>query len=154
MSEGKDKDKRLEEKEKLDAETKRSLAVVETKQAHKLIEDIEKQRKRSSVLSVCERLLNLVELCGTLSKSFRKLPEKARVTKAPILLNATKSVTETYDSIRYDFKKTLDINDEELEKLFPKIEINTQSIAQAGTDILRIAQQAVHMKMYCNRVLQ
>jgi hypothetical protein len=44
----KDKYKRLEEKEKWDAEAARSLSVVKLKKVHKQIEDIEKLRKTLS----------------------------------------------------------------------------------------------------------
>ena len=59
LSKAKDRSKseknRLKEKEKLDAETQRSLAVVEIKKAHKLIEETEKMRKRSVLQSICMR---------------------------------------------------------------------------------------------------
>jgi hypothetical protein len=55
-ADSKSKDKRLEEIEKLEAELERSVAVAKVKSAHKQIEDTEKSRKHSVVLSICKRL--------------------------------------------------------------------------------------------------
>ena len=50
------KDKHLKEREKLEAEISRSLSVAKMKAAHKQIEEIEKSRKRSVILSTIQRL--------------------------------------------------------------------------------------------------
>lgn len=52
-------DKRIEQAEKLEAEIKRSLNVVEMKKAHIQIEEVEKNRKKSSILSIMDR----IDLC-------------------------------------------------------------------------------------------
>lgn len=52
----KSKDKRLEEKEKTEAEIERSMSVVREKQAHMQIEEVERIRKKPAILSIIERI--------------------------------------------------------------------------------------------------
>lgn len=86
----KSKEKRLQEKEKVDAETQRSLAVARMKEAHKAIEDIEKIRKRSAVRSVCQRMGVWIKdiriYCDMLLKPpFSEVPVLAENAKRNIL---------------------------------------------------------------------
>ncbi len=56
----------------LDLETERSLKVLKMKEAHASIEEVERQRKRSAVLSVRTRLKSHIDLLDMLSKGARK----------------------------------------------------------------------------------
>jgi hypothetical protein len=147
----KNKEKRLEEKEKIDAETQRSLAVAKMKSAHKAIEDVEKLRKRSALLSVRQRL----ETCA------RKLEGLSRLLKSPPFgeepihdKNLRKSILfegKIYESILYDFQKTLDITDQEMEKLFPKIDMVDESNFSISSCFTQMVSQMEQMRIYCER---
>ena len=150
----KSKEKRLEQKEKIDAETQRSFAVAKMKEAHKAIEDIEKIRKRSILRSVCQRIEDSIvdlSLCiPELMKSpFGPHPVFDEDLEKIILFHG-----QIYESIRYDFQKTLDINDPDMEKLFPKIKMIKKygySIAQCfGNMMLQLRQ----MRIYCERYFE
>ncbi len=64
----KSSEKRLEQTEKLEAEIKRSLNVVEMKKAHCQIEDVEKNRKKPAILSIIERIDATAELLSNIYK--------------------------------------------------------------------------------------
>jgi hypothetical protein len=49
-------DKRLKQKEVLEAEIERSMSVVREKQAHMQIEEVEKIRKKPAILSIIDRI--------------------------------------------------------------------------------------------------
>jgi hypothetical protein len=72
----KDKDKRLEEKEKWDAEVARSLSVVELKKAHKQIEDVERLRKRDNILSIKDRIMSFKKYCVNIIKTIEDMKKK------------------------------------------------------------------------------
>ena len=88
MSEKTTKD-RLKETEKLEAEIKRSLSVVGVKEAHKKIEDIEKLRKKSAILSIIERidtfLSNNESVLNGIAKLIKKYPPEFHSPKFPNL---------------------------------------------------------------------
>jgi hypothetical protein len=153
MSEGKSKDKRLEEAEKTNAEVTRSLQVAEMKKAHKLIEDVEKERKRSPIQSVCGRLTSHTKWLITLSKSVTEDINEGKVFNPQVYLSTVENITQMYESIRYDYKKTLELKDEDFEHLFPKIGVKLYSGIEFGTSLSNIAEQEIHMKLYCNRFL-
>jgi hypothetical protein len=68
-------------------------------------------------------------------------------------LGTVENIIQMYDSIRYDYKKTLEIKDEDFKQLFPKIEIKLYSGKEFSQSLGDIAEQEVHMKLYCNRFL-
>jgi hypothetical protein len=153
MSEEKSKDKRLEEAEKTNAEVTRSLQVVEMKKAHKLIEDVEKERKRPPIQSVCGRLISHTRWLIILSKSITENAKEGKVFNPQAYLSTVENITQTYESIRYDYKKTLELKDEDFEHLFPKIDVKLYSDTEFITSLENIAEQEIHMKIYCNRFL-
>jgi hypothetical protein len=119
----KSKEKLLEEKEKIDAETQRSLAAAEMKRAHKMIDDIEKTRKLPAIRSVRQRIdAHMVSLAG-LADMFRKLPFGRNPIYSDEIKESTIRNWQIYESIRYDFQKTLDIKEQDMEKLFPSIDL-------------------------------
>jgi hypothetical protein len=150
----KSKDARVEEKEKLLAETERSIAAARMKEAHKLIEDTEKLRKRSAVLSLRSRLLNLGDL---ISKYAGSLLQKGAgffdMTPWESMCDYVKNFEKRYESVRYDLQKTLEIKSEDFEKLFPKLEVNMKCIDTLTSSLVSVAGQLVDMVIYCDRML-
>ena len=145
--------KRLEEARKWQAETERSLAVVKAKEAHKLIEDTEKARKRSAVFSICERLFAHAKLTigyahyllglKSIDKDYElKSPERKYI----------EDLMKTYESIRYDFLKTLEIRDEDMEKLFPKINMDFGEFFVNHSKLKSMIDQMIDMVIYCKRL--
>lgn len=146
----KTKEKRLEEKEKLEAEIQRSLSVVGVKEVHKKIEDVEKLRKRPVLLSICKRIDlamdDLLTDTGILNMIRAKVfSETDRIS---ILSNE-----QTYRSILTDFQKTLEIKDEDMQKLFPEIEIRKDVAGDTCDSYISVCSQLRHMKAYCERML-
>ena len=157
MNEPNEKDKRIQI-EKLETELKRSLKVVGVKQAHKQIEDIEKLRRKSAIISVIERInLSLNVNNGVLqglnnakkdfSKEFlnEKIPDFS-----PTELNI---ITNTFDAVRYDIQQTAEIRNEDFNKLFPKPQLSFESIADIGMSIINVCIQLEDMKAYCQRLV-
>ena len=149
----KPKEKLLEEKEKVEAEVERSLAVAKMKAAHKEIEDIEKQRKRSALLSICNRIDLALHYIFASAKAFYN--EKYRYVEISLTSaqNLLLNEEQTYRSIRTDFQKTLEIKEEDMQKLFPEIEIKKDIALHVADSLLSIISQLQHMKIYCERML-
>lgn len=120
---GKTKDKRLAEKELLEAEIERSLAVARMKQAHKQIEDAEKMRKHSNISSLLKRLSYLREMVRVLSNTLIDAKSLSEVRIGTTWAEHVLSYIRIYESIRYDLQKSLEMKEEDLEKLFPRIEV-------------------------------
>jgi hypothetical protein len=154
LDKSKNKDRRLEEKEKLEAEAERSIAVAKMKQAHKLIEDTEKSRKRSAVMSICKRIENQIKDIQSLIDAMDKTQAVLPPTRGTVFGEAIEGIFRTYDSVRYDIQKTLEIKDDDFAKLFPKKEPNTQSIPLAKTSLVLLWDQLRDMRIYCERLLQ
>lgn len=149
----KSRETRLKEKEKVDAETQRSLAVIQMKKAHKAIEDTEKLRKRSALLSVCKRLERCV---SDLMLFHEMLSEKPFGSKTMVSESANRTILfegQMYESVRYDFQKILDIKDQDMKKLFPKIDIDEKSGFSIAHCFGNMATQMRHMRVYCERYL-
>jgi len=149
----KSKEERLKEKEKLDAETQRSIAVAEMKKAHKLIEDTEKMRKRPILQSVCLRIDDHIKTLAGSGKVFGEPPFADNKILADNAKQIIKSNYEIYESIRFDFQKSMEIRDEEMDRLFPKIEMETTDGWSVSNLFYRISQQLRHMRIYCMRLL-
>ena len=153
------KDKRLEEKEKLDAEVARSLSVVKVKEAHKQIEDIEKLRKQSSIKSIVERLSFNIEISRGIVEAITKIREKSKTYLKYKLTNddSTKQyvdrITATFESIRFDLQRNIDVNEEDFERLFPKIKASFDTINLVIPYLNCLNVQMVDMRSYCQRLL-
>jgi hypothetical protein len=147
----KSKDARVEEKEKLLAETERSIAAARMKEAHKLIEDTEKSRKRSAVLSLRSRLLNLADLILKYADSL--LQGAADMAVSESMCDYVKNFEKRYESVLYDLQKTLEIKSEDFEKLFPKLEINMKCIDTLTSSLISVAGELIDMKVYTERML-
>jgi hypothetical protein len=152
MNEEKNKDKRLEEKEKLDAEAQRSYAVAEMKKAHKLIEETEKSRKRPSIQSVCLRIDVVIKDFSVLVQMYGKTPFAGNDIVDSIK-RIIQGYAQVYESICYDFQKTMEIKDEDMAKLFPRIEIDMKNGYSVSGCLFNIVAQLKHMRIYCERML-
>lgn len=150
----KSKEKRLEEKEKVDAEIQRSLAVAKMKEAHKAIEDIEKLRKRSALRSVCQRIEDCIKEISTRLPMLLKPPFGSNPVYDEDLRKRILFHGQIYESIRYDFQKTLNINDQEMEKLFPEIEMIEKSGFSIGECFSNMISQLKQMRIYCERYFE
>lgn len=150
----KNKEKRFEQKERVDAETQRSLSVAEMKKAHMLIEETEKSRKRPILLSICSRieyhiklLVSSMEMLGMPSFALNKI-------LSDNILDDLNDLAQGYESIRFDFQRSMEIKEEEMNKLFPNIRIDLTSGYNAASTLSRMTRQLVHMKLYCERMLR
>lgn len=150
----KSEEKRIAEKEKIEAETQRSLAVAEMKQAHKRIEDVEKIRKRSAISSLCKRIDNFSQKCSGIGRmlikpAFGNNPFYDEPLRKSLLFEY-----KIYESIYFDIQKTLEINEETMKNLFPKIDPQESKTGyeMAGFFSCMITQ-IDHMRIYCERFL-
>jgi len=149
----KSKDKRLEEKEKLESEIERSLAVARMKQAHKTIEDVEKTRRRSAMISLCKRIDYLIAMIRSFNLRMLGQSYLNEITIGTPTAEEAQHYISTYESIRYDLKKSLDIKDEDMEKLFPKIEVRFGDRFSVIGRLTNINDQLHDMRLYCERML-
>lgn len=151
-------DKHLKEREKLEAEISRSLSVAKMKAAHKQIEEIEKSRKRSVILSTIERLdVNitlLLSIMEELNSKRNEIPKDLRNKQISINTSPELNyIVSTYESIYFDFQKSTGIKPEDLNKLFPKIVMDFSTFTRIVSTIACIGAQMMDMKAYCLRLL-
>lgn len=152
------KDKHLKEKEKLEGEISRSLSVAKMKAAHKQIEEIEKSRKRSVILSITERLgVNITLLRSVVEELVSKRNEipkdwlnKKLSINTSLELNY---IVSTYESIYLDFQKSTGTKPEDLNKLFPKIVMDFSTFSRIISTVVCVSAQMIDMKAYCLRLL-
>ena len=156
MSEAEDRSKskevRLEEKGKVEAETQRSLAVAEMKRAHKLIEEAEKARKRPVLQSVCLRIDVHIKLLTNAAQMYGKPPFTDHLLSDPTL-DYISGLHQIYESIRFDFQKNMEIKNEEMSIMFPKIELRTKDAYSVTASFAKMGQQLAQMHLYCQRIL-
>jgi ribosomal protein S20 len=148
----KSKEKRLEERKKVVAETQRSYAVAEMKKAHKLIEDTEKSRKLPAIRSICQRIDAHAALLVQRAPMFGNNPFGGNPVLAENIKHEIRTNGRIYESIRYDFQKTLDVKEEDMEKLFPRIEIKMETGYWVTTCYITMIQQLRQMRAYCERM--
>lgn len=153
LEDSKSKEKRLEQKEKLNAETERSLAVARMKQAHKQIEDTERTRKRSAVISLCRRLERFKSSLFNFTKSLIKSDTFPKIEVGTPFGEQVGSHVKMYESIRFDLQKILEIKNEDLEKLFPRIGVKFGKRLLVTACLLNIIDQVQDMRLYCERML-
>ena len=152
------KDKRFEEKGKLDAEIARSLSVIKMKEAHKKIEEVEKLRKRAAILSIIDRLSlnieiskNIVEAMQEVKEEYKKLDFEMPV--GSYLKEYLNHVMVTYESIRFDFQTSIDVKKEDFDRLFPKIEANFSTYNSILPNLICLNGQMLDMTKYCMRLV-
>jgi hypothetical protein len=128
------------------------------KAAHKQIEEIEKSRRKSVILSIIERLdLNTTLYQGMINELNDK---KKRIPKhllnKPVPINKFQEVdyaVRLYESIYFDFQKSVDIKPEDLSKLFPKVIMDLATFNRFVSTLNLIVAQMIDMKAYCLRLL-
>jgi hypothetical protein len=154
----KNKEKRIEEKEKVENEIQRSLAVARMKQAHKQIEDIEKSRKRSAITSLCNRIVfQSREIFGYVQTHFdimKKNPDFYVASLEKEDENTILNMVKAYESIRYDMQKTIEATEVDFNKLFPEIKVELGTIGLTDNGLLDVFLQLMDMRIYCERSLQ
>lgn len=161
------KNKPLREKEnleaeikRLEAELKRSLSVARMKEAHKQIEEIEKSRKRTAILSIVERLnLNIQVYQGimaALTSQEKKISEHLLQKKLPDDFSSSlqlNHIVKTYESIYFDLRRNIDVKQEDFDKLFPKVIKDFSTVRNIMVTINCIFAQMIDMRAYCLRLL-
>lgn len=147
----KSEEERRKETEKLKAEAERSWEAAKAKLAHGAIEEVTKLRKRSALLSIRNRIevhqraMNV--LCDAL-----KTYVPAGSTLPYEMGKLVREIMRTYESIRTDFKEVMGMDEEKLEKLFPKIDTYFERSDGAMTILLVIMQQENQMNAYSIRM--
>jgi hypothetical protein len=148
------------DKEKLDAEIARSLSVVKLKEARKQIEDVEKLRKKSAILSINQRLdfsmritKEMVDLLIDMKKDYPEALFDSKISPEFVTESVLGTVLQTYESIRFDLQRNIDVKNEDFERLFPRPIMNFDSWNQVINTLGCILMQMHDMKMYCLRLL-
>lgn len=139
--------------EKHNAETERSMAVVESKLAHGLIENVEKQRSRGKVISLQMRLTDHINILGVHVGLIKPYIEINNFSGGYEIIEILKKTMQTYKSILKDFQETLEIKDEKMNELFPEISTYFETSSQAGAILVNIQADENQMYAYANRFL-
>lgn len=152
-----DKDKNAQI-EKLDAEITRSLKVVGIKQAHKRIEDVEKSRKKSAILSVIERIDLALKVNDGMLKGLSECEKNISIEflnqEIPDFSTLKLDIiTNTFNAIRFDFQRNADIKIEDFDQLFPKPQLSFNTIFDLQRSLVYICIQLEDMKVYCQRLV-
>lgn len=153
-------DKRIEDTAKLQAEIARSLSVVEMKKVHCQIEEVEKNRKKPAILSIIERIDFTRRLCASVEKHVSALRKKDKVffnSPFPEYYDVKKSpmevVIESFESLRLDLKRNIDIREEDFEKLFPNIIQDFKTPNDILYCLNSMQVKLTDMKNYCKRLI-
>ena len=146
--------KKLKKAEEQMGEFVRSLSVALTKEAHGDIEAVEAQRKMPAALSLISRI-------DTHLKNIYKFID-ANATIDPFILifldfslsaEIANPFIKTYKSIREDFKNSMNLKDEDMEKLFSERETYFENHLQLAKVLFDIWEQEKQMKAYLSRVI-
>ncbi|MEM2182500.1 MAG: hypothetical protein QXK84_07415 [Nitrososphaerota archaeon] len=121
MTEG--EDARIKEAKRQLDEAIRALSVALAKKAHATIEYEEARRRLPEAISI---IMRINDLRNSLDKSLKlvddllkKTPEVFSLEASHILRKILEDLFSTYASIREDFKRSLELTDDYLMKLFP-----------------------------------
>lgn len=144
-------EKRKQEKERTDAEIERSLSVAKMKEAHKKIEETEKERKKPQLQSLLKRISNLKREMLSTIEYLQKMSDM-KILKGGGVEAFLVNYESKYDSIRFDLQKTFDIREEDLAKLFPRVEIRITRLKMALSNLLFIMSQLRDIEIYCERL--
>jgi hypothetical protein len=116
------------------------------------------QEKRSAIQSISQRINKhclyikkiadaLVEaqynnLKSSLNKPFDSA--KSRMLKTVIV-----NMVKTYESIRNDVEKIVDVKGVDFEKMFPKLDVNFETYCTIAISMLNLIYQLQYMRIYC-----
>jgi hypothetical protein len=131
------------------------------KEAHKQIEDIEKSRKISAIRSITERIDNNIIMAQAIIDGFKEVKEKnPKVSLKEFILKSgdrTKkfldAVVTTYESIRFDLEKNININQKDFDRLFPKIDLHFDTYDSISPNLACLIHHMIDMKNYCIRLI-
>ena len=157
----KDNDKRLKEKEKLDTEVARSLSVVKVKEAHKQIEDIEKARKKASISSIIMRLNSNIKMAHAVFSEVNKISkENPKISLSTLKLESGSPIKayidliiSTFESIRFDLEENIDVNKQDFDRLFPKINLKFDTYGSIVPNLTCLGMHMKDIKNYCSRLI-
>ena len=68
-------------------------------------------------------------------------------------INYIQSLLRIYKSIRYDFKKSLELKDEDMEQMFQELNIYFAGFEQTINEMGSIVDQMLDMATYCKRAM-
>lgn len=145
---------RKKEIEKSRIESERRIAVAHFKLAGKIIEDIDKSRKRDKVLSLLQRILHHFDMIKSSSNILRQTIEKYQ--DVPMTNEEVRPIgymIDDYKSIREDFIDVTDITEEKLKKIFPERDTYFNSREQAIGVLYGIFDQETQMSKYLLRYI-
>lgn len=148
------KEKRLEETDKILAEANRRGAEVLSKIMGSTIEDIDRTRKKSSALSLIARIDTHLEY---IKNAFSVIGTLNQTSPFYIANNGKifiKTIVDTYKSIREDFKIVTKMDDKYFGKLFPERQSTFEkNFASIFYSILSITEQEGQIKNYLKRFI-
>ena len=144
--------KKLKKAEEQTDEFVRSRSVALTKKAHGDIEVVEAQRKKPAALSLISRIdIHLDSIYkfidATINQFIQIFPD------FPSSAEIANPFIKTYKSIREDFKNSMNLKDEDMEKLFSERETYFKNHRQLAKVLFDIWEQEKQMKAYLSRVI-
>jgi hypothetical protein len=110
--------------------------------------------KRLAMSSLYARLSEHLEYLIDIIKVHRKCSQDGDFIPTCHLEEEGNSVQVEYSNIRDDFKKILQLNDEQFNKLFPEIIILQADLEAFTRGLTDIAEQEYSFKLYCERFLK
>ena len=155
-------DKKVREIQKSMHEIQRSLLVATMKRSHGLIEREEACRKTAPAISIMERIDKLREYIRTLFDTTLKLANMIFTNKYEtiigIIVPHCEQIRDTYESIRNDMQRLLEVDDAKFEKLFKKIDLackleSLSDLIILFSVLLNMIFQLDDMKAYLKRIV-
>ena len=143
--------KKLKKAEEQRDELVRSRAVALTKEAHGDIEAIEARRKMPAAFSLISRIDTHLDsiykfIDATINQFIQIFPD------FPSSAEIANPFIKTYKSIREDFKNSMNLKDEDMEKLFSERETYFENHRQLAKVLFDIWEQEKQMRAYLSRV--
>lgn len=145
--------KKLEEKEEALAEADRAIAVAKMKEAHGQIELVQKGRKSSPVLSIGKRIDALCDWMIRYLKPVTPLDLQSSVSYLAAGMKVYWGIVREYDSIRRDFREVMEINEEHMNGLFPRVDTNLADVTQEIHNLANMNLQLEQMGLYLLRAV-
>ena len=137
----------------------RSWLVTRVKEEHGNIEAVEAQRKMPEALSLISRINIHLDIIYKFLDKFvnafnQSFPDPSlTVGILDSAFSFANPFIDTYKSIREDFKKSMNLKDEDMEKLFGEREIHFENPSQLPKVLFAIYEQEKQMSAYLFRVI-
>jgi hypothetical protein len=136
------------------------MSVVKVKEAHKQIEDIEKLRKQTSIQSILQRISSCFGISRTIVTTLIEIGEEKpnmlshlEIKDSDVVKKYLDNIISIYESIRYDLQKTLDIKEEDFNKLFPNMKFTLTTYASVTPNLNCLNMKLLDIRDYCQRLL-